>query len=163
MRTSHRSKVTRALAVAAPLLLGACNFDQLIKVDALAYNDVVEDTVDKLLVVNILRSRDHAPLHFGAIPNIHEGYQASTGLTWTDLVGAIGKSTSRGTAAASASVQTTPSFDMNTLDTKDFITGISSPIDPKYAKYWLDRGLDPRIVLLLFFSSATISETATVN
>ena len=56
-------------------------------------------------------------------------------------------------------VQTTPSFDVVHLDAKDFVTGIASPIDPKFVKYWLDRGLDRRIVLLLFFSAAEIVET----
>lgn len=161
MRTSRRSTVTRALAIAVPLLLlGACNFEANIKTDALAYNDVVEDTVDKLLVINILRSRDHAPLHFGTIPNIHEGFQSAGGFTTTTPFGPLlpKATTAVDSFGLNGSVQTTPSFDMNTLDTKDFITGISNPIDPKYAKYWLDRGLDPRIVLLLFFSSATISE-----
>lgn len=161
MRTSRGSTVTRALVIALPLLLlGACNFEANIKTDALAYNGVVEDTVDKLLVINILRSRDHAPLHFGAIPNIHEGFQTSAGFTTTTPFGPLlpKASTAVDSLGLNGSVQSTPSFDMNTLDTKDFITGISNPIDPKYAKYWLDRGLDPRIVLLLFFSSATISE-----
>ena len=33
------------------------------------------------------------------------------------------------------------------------------PIDPKVVKYWLDRGLDRRIALLLFFSAVEIIET----
>ena len=48
---------------------------------------------------------------------------------------------------------------MNHLHSKEFITGITSPIDPKIVKYWLDRGLDRRIVLLLFFSAVEIIET----
>ena len=61
--------------------------------------------------------------------------------------------------AVGAALQFTPSFELTHLHSKDFITGISSPIDPKVVKYWLDRGLDRRIVLLLFFSAVEIVET----
>src|SRR5262249_60489916 len=67
--------------------------------------------------------------------------------------------TLRNTALLSGFVSKSPSFEVNHLDSKDFVTGISSPIDPKVVKYWLDRGLDRRIVLLLFFSAVEIVET----
>src|SRR5437868_2873043 len=44
-------------------------------------------------------------------------------------------------------------------DAVSFNNVISSPIDIKIVKYWLDRGLDRRIALLLFFSAAEIVET----
>lgn len=55
-------------------------------------------------------------------------------------------------------LQVSPSFEIDHLATKDFVTGLASPIDPKFVKYWLDRGLDRRLVLLLFFSAVEITD-----
>src|SRR5207237_3003519 len=113
----------------------------------LDYNDAIEDTSDKLLLRNILRARDKAPMHFGDIPLIHESLQLTSSLQSQILYGPIGKNTGRDFLTPNVAFQATPSFDINNLDTKDFVTGIASPIDAKYVKYWLDRGLDKRIIM----------------
>jgi hypothetical protein len=131
----------------------------VIKSDTLALGEVIEDTTNKLLVTNILRSRDKAPLHFADVPLMRESMQQSFSFSWLDLIGSSrAASSARDSVSLGTSVQKTPSFDLNQLHSKDFITGISSPIDPKIVKYWLDRGLDRRIVLLLFFSAVEIIE-----
>jgi hypothetical protein len=134
----------------------------VIRSHSLSYDDVIEDTTDKLLVLNILRAKDKAPLHFDEIPSIHESIQANASLqaSWPfgpRLVNA--NAGPRNMIQPTLGVQVTPTFEVDHLDTKDFVTGIASPIDPKFVKYWLDRGLDRRIVMLLFFSAVTITET----
>jgi hypothetical protein len=140
------------------LLCGCGASPAIIKSDSLAFGEVIEDTTNKLLVVNVLRARDKAPLHFTDIPVIRESMQQTASLAFVDLLGSL-STTARDTRAGTLSVQTSPSFELTHLQSKDFITGISSPIDPKIVKYWLDRGLDRRIVLLLFFSAAEVVET----
>lgn len=131
-----------------------------IKADTLAYGEIIEDTTNKLLVLNLLRARDKAPLHFADVPVMRESMQQSFSLSLLNLFGTSrAPSSVRDAATLGASVQKTPSFDMNQLHSKDFVTGIASPIDPKIVKYWLDRGLDRRLVLLLFFSGVEIIET----
>jgi hypothetical protein len=141
-------------------LSGCAISPSVIKSDTLAYGEVIEDTTNKLLVLNILRARDKAPLHFADIPLMRESMQQSFSFSWLDFIGASrAPPSTRDSVALGTSVQKTPSFDLNHLHSKDFITGISSPIDPKIVKYWLDRGLDRRIALLLFFSAVEIVET----
>jgi hypothetical protein len=128
---------------------------------ALSNDDVIEDTTDKFLLLNILRAKDKAPLHFDEIPIIHESIQATASAQATWPFGPTPKSANvRNTITPGFNLQVTPTFDVAHLDTKDFVTGLASPVDPKFVKYWLDSGLDRRIVMLLFFSSATITETA---
>jgi len=150
-------------AVALGLAASSCTFPSQIKTDALSFNEVVEETTDRLLVLNILRSRDKAPLHFAAIPLIHESLQGNASVQATLPFGPLNHSTTRDTAGGSVGVQLAPSFDLSTLDTKDFITGLSSPMDPKLVKYALDRGFDRRLILMLFFSSAEIIERKNVE
>jgi hypothetical protein len=150
----------RVLALGLTICLCGCGLSSsLIKSDAVSYDDVIEDTTNKLLLLNILRARDKAPLHFADIPLIHESIQATASLQAAVPFGVPRNSTLRDTATAAMGVQMAPSFDVVHLDSKDFVTGIASPIDPRFVKYWLDRGLDRRIVLLLFFSAAEIVET----
>ena len=147
----------RVLAFGLCFWLYGCETPSVIKTDILAFGEVIEDTTNKLLVVNVLRARDKAPLHFSDIPVIRESLQQTASFAVVDFFGRA--TTARDSVGLSASVQKSPSFELNHLQSKDFITGISSPIDPKIVKYWLDRGLDRHIVLLFFFSAAEIVET----
>ncbi len=121
------------------------------------FDDIIEDTTDKLLVLNILRAKDKAPLHFDEIPSIHESVTGSTSVQAVWPFGPLNKSVARNTLTAGANIQLAPSFEIDNLATKDFVTGMSTPIDPKFVKYWLDRGLDRRVVLLLFFSAIDVT------
>jgi len=154
----------RFLALGLSMLLCGCGFSSAImKSDSLSFGEVLEDTTNKLLVVNVLRARDKAPLHFSDIPVIRESMQQTGSLAVLDVSGPVAGTAQRNSRTGILGLQFSPSFELTHLQSKDFITGISSPIDPKIVKYWLDRGLDRRIVLLLFFSSAEIVETRSEN
>ncbi len=135
----------------------------LIKTDTVAFADVIEDTTNKLLLLNILRARDKAPLHFADIPSLRESIQQTTSFSFVNWLGRLNHSTQTDNFGLGANIQFAPSFEITHLQSKEFNTGIASPIDPKFVKYWLDRGLDRRIVLLMFFSAAEIIETRSAN
>jgi hypothetical protein len=139
-------------------ILDGCSIPTaVVRSQVVSYDDAIEDITNKLLVLNILRARDKAPMHFDEIPSIHETVQATAAWSGTYPYGPRpAMSPGRNTMTPSVNLQIAPSFEIDHLDTKDFVTGLSSPIDPKYVKYWLDRGLDRRIVLMLFFSAADI-------
>jgi hypothetical protein len=130
-----------------------------IKSDTIAFDDVIEDTTNKMLLLNVLRARDKAPLHFADIPVIRESLPQSYNVGLSKIIGTQRNTTVRDTLVLGGTFGATPSFDLNHLNSKEFATGIASAIDPKIVKYWLDRGLDRRIVLLLFFSAVEIVET----
>jgi hypothetical protein len=146
----------------AMMFCGCVASNGIVRSQAVSFDDIIEDTTDKLLVLNILRAKDKAPLHFNEIPSIHESIQATASLTATYPFGMPLFATAnpgRSSVTPGLNLQVSPSFEIDHLDTKDFVTGMATPIDTKFVKYWLDRGLDPRIVLLLFFSAADITET----
>ena len=155
-----RSKARTALAVGLSILLSGCGMSSVVmKSEALSFGSVIEATTNKLLVMNVLRARDKAPLHFADIPVVRESVQQTLSLSLLEFLGARTPTQLTDTRTVGANLQMTPSFEISHLHSKDFITGISSPIDPKVVKYWLDRGLDRRIALLLFFSAVEIVET----
>lgn len=154
----------RVLAVGLSILLSGCGLgSMIIKSESISFGDTIEDTTNKLLVTNVLRARDKAPLHFADIPVIRETITQSATLSFLNPMGPRLGSTQRDILTGVGGLIMTPSFDINHLHSKEFITGITSPIDPKIVKYWLDRGLDRRIVLLLFFSAVEITETLGPN
>jgi len=154
----------RLALLALSVVLGGCGVSSVfMKSEALNFGGVIEDTTNKLLVTNLLRARDKAPLHFADIPVVRESMQQSLSLNLLQFMGSRFPAQTTDAMTVNAGVQLTPSFEINHLHSKDFITGISSPLDPKVVKYWLDRGLDRRIALLLFFSAVEIVETRSPN
>lgn len=181
MRTIwSRARVVSILLFA---VLGGCGvWSSTIRSDVIDYSDVIETTTDQFLLINILQARDDAPLHFAALPNIHGSLQATASLagaapfeqgiegsrsaavpataTTSAIPGLPEAAFLNGSIAPAIGVGSAPSFEVDSVEAKDFVTGITSPIDPKFIKYWVDRGLDKRIILLLFFSSVEIVDTA---
>lgn len=137
--------------------LGGCIPQSVIRGRAIEENVTIEDITDTILVANILRARDQAPLQFADIPLIHESFQLTSGVTPTIVFGPVNPGSVSDSVAATISVQEAPTFDLNNLDTQEFMRGIMSPVKPRVVEYWLDRGLKDRIALLLFFSSVTIT------
>src|SRR5437879_10640587 len=113
----------RVIAFGLCIWLCGCGLSSsLIKSDAVDFNDVIEDTTNKLLVLNVLRARDKAPLHFADIPVIRESITQSTSLSVTRVSGPVAGTTLRNAATLGGIVQMTPTFDINQLHSKDFIT-----------------------------------------
>ncbi len=150
----------KLLVIALALCLAGCGASSaFIKSEAVSNDDAIEDVTNKLLLLNILRARDKAPLHFSEIPRITESLQENASLSTLMLFGPFNKSVQRDTSTLGLSLQVAPSFEIDHVDTKEFVTGMASPIDPRFIKFWLDRGIDRRVVLLLFFSAADIVQT----
>src|SRR5947209_6683845 len=114
-----------AAAVCAGLAGCAVN-SSIIRNDATSFNGVIEDTTNRLLVLNVLRARDKAPLHFADIPVIRESIQQNASFSSLQFLGSIPRAATTATDSASLglTMQIVPSFEINHLDSKDFNTGI---------------------------------------
>ena len=152
----------RIFILLAVFLLNGCGvWSSTIRSDVLDYSNAIEETMDKFLLINVLEARDNAPIHFMEMPKINGSLQATASLSASvpffphPVHG--GDSVINDSISPTVSAQSTPNFEVDNLDTKDFATGVSSPIDPKQIQYWFDRGLDHRLLLFLFFSSIQIT------
>lgn len=161
-RILRTSGFALAAAQACALLSGCTVWSPVIRADVVDYSDVIEQSTDEFLLRNILEARDNAPVHYVELPKINGSLQAQAGLStafpyYARTVGG-GSGIVNASVTPTITAQSSPSFEVDSLASRDFSTGISSPIDPSALKYWYDRGLDRRLLLLLFFSSARISE-----
>ena len=136
--------MTRLSALLA-LLLSGCSLSGAIGSHSVDYNNSVEQAADTLLVVNILRARDRAPLHFTTIGAIHGAFTVSAGIGY-DLT-----AVNNGVQPAGL-VASNPSFDIGPLDRQEFARGLLRPIDPALFRLLSDRGLPDALLLHLLVS-----------
>jgi hypothetical protein len=126
------------MALLAIALCG-CSAAPIIDRHAADYRETEASAGDAQLLQNILRAKDNLPIHFADLSNIHGSIQLSAAGTASVAFANLIGSNVPSTAGPTLSAQTSPTFDVGTLDSQDFTKGLLSEIDP-------------RIMMLLFFS-----------
>jgi hypothetical protein len=115
------------------------------------YRDTAASVGDAQLLLNILRAKDDLPIHFSDLSIINGSLQWTAGAT-AGVPLAQNGSTTPTTITPAIGAQNSPSFGLGTLDTQDFTRGMLTPIDPQIIKQLFDQGVDPRLLMILFFS-----------
>jgi len=134
-----------AMGLAVALLVSGCSLGRTVGQHGVAYNGSVEAATDTVLVLNVLRARDQAPLHFTEIGAIHGALTLSAGLGY-DLSNVNG-----GTEPALLAA-TSPSFDIAPLGRQEFARGLLRPIDPALLRLLSDQGWPSPLLLHLLVS-----------
>lgn len=139
-------------ALALLSVLGGCSASKFIDLYAADYRDTAATAGDAQLLLNILRAKDDLPIHFSDLSVIHGSIQLTAGsnssLPFAHFMGSQTPSQVNPNFIA----QSAPSFDLGTLDTQDFTRGMLSQVDVNTIKTLFDQGIDPRLLLILFFS-----------
>ncbi|MFZ4407981.1 MAG: hypothetical protein ACOYOH_11600 [Paracraurococcus sp.] len=119
---------------------------------AIDYNTSIETAANTVLLRNVLRVRDNAPLHFTSIPQVRGS--VSLGMTQPGLLfpvsGGIGTSNGAGIGLQALS---SPSFDVASFDTQDLTRGLLEPVKPQVYRYFEEQGYPQQMLVLLFFES----------
>lgn len=145
-----------ACATVSILLLSGCVLAPVLESDALKYHEAADVTANRIILLNILRAKDGAPLHFGELSLVHGSVGESGALAATLPAGEVPHSSSlpRANVAPSVTLSDQMTFDLGTLDTQAFTQGVTTAVSPKMLKYFLDSGMDHRLVLLLLLAGA---------
>lgn len=145
----------RSAAVAAALfgatVLCACSGSHVIDHYTADYREAAASSGDAQLLLNILRAKDDLPIHFSDLSIIRGSLQWTASATATVPLAQNGSATAT-TFAPTIGAQNSPSFDLGTLDTREFTRGMLQPTDPNFVKQLFDQGVDPRLIMILFFS-----------
>lgn len=139
-----RLRAARRAVLVVLALLGGCALGGTITDHAIAYNGTVQTTTDTVLVLNVLRARDRAPLHFTAFGGIRGALSIAAGLGY-DLLGDTG-------VVPSLTGSSSPGFDVSPLDRQEFARGLLRPLDPALFRLLSDRGLPDQLLLHLLVS-----------
>jgi hypothetical protein len=127
------------------LAVTACALSGTIGRHGVAYNGSVEAATDTVLVLNVLRARDRAPLHFSTIGAIHGAFSLFAGVG-TDL------SSLRSGVEPATLAGSSPSFDVGPLDRQEFARGLLRPLEPSLFRLLSDRGMPDQLLLHLLVS-----------
>ena len=137
-----------------PVLAG-CSMSPTVKSYSVDYADAMEAFSNEMIVRNILRAKEHAPLHFADLSQITGSiqFQASMGATFPfGLYAPIGKTSDQLTPGIQ--FQSSPTFNVSPLDTQSFTLNILQPIQSQYfARLFDDPTLDQHLLWHLFVSS----------
>jgi hypothetical protein len=136
------------------LLLAACSMEPVINHQVIDYYRVNDEAATQVMLLNILRAKDGLPLHFSELSQIRGQLAASAAVSATIPFGMQTGATTRprNLVTPGVTVSSSPSFDITSLDTKDFTDGVMAPIAPKTLGFFMDEGIDYRMVLMLLAS-----------
>ena len=131
--------------------LCGCSAAHVIDQYAADYRETVASAGDAQLLLNILRAKDDLPIHFYDLSNIHGSIQLTAGAAASVPFGPH-TSLAPNLLVPAVSAQSSPTFDLGTLDSQDFTKGMLSQVPLTTIKELFDEGVDPRLLLMLFFS-----------
>jgi hypothetical protein len=130
-------------------MLMGCSLAPFVGVDAIDYSNTVEVVTNNLLVTNVLRGRDSAPLYFADLSQIRGQLNASLSAQTTIPVGAnvvtngprilLGQVFPWNTQAGPLSASTAPSFDIAPTNTRKFYQGLLQPISENIFQYFIEQ------------------------
>jgi hypothetical protein len=132
-------------------MLSGCSGGPIIDIYAADYRVTEASAGDAQLLLNILRAKDDIPIHFADLSVIHGTLQMTAGASATIPIAQNGGMTAT-TISPSLSGQSAPTFDVGTLDTQEFTRGMLAPVDVNIIRQLFNQGIDPRLIMLLFFS-----------
>src|SRR5262249_6854419 len=127
-RRGHIRMQGRFLTVAVlGLCLSGCVSSQKITSRTVGYNKVVEDSNNQVLLVHVERAPFRHPMYFTGLRLLRGSQSVQVGTGSTLPFG--GGAPSIYTANPNASLNINPSYDVAVLDTKEFMSGITTPVD----------------------------------
>jgi hypothetical protein len=138
--------------VVLALALCGCSGGPIIDVYAADYKVTEASAGDSQLLLNILRAKDDLPIHFADLSVIHGSLQMTASATGTFPVAHFFGSATPTSLSPSLEAGSTPTFDVGTLDTQEFTRGMLAPVDLNIIRQLFNQGIDPRIIMILFFS-----------
>jgi hypothetical protein len=146
----HRTMTALSISV----ILAGCSFAGVISRESTEYNGTVEGATNTLTVTNVLRARDRLPLYFASLSALRGSLSQPEGFSLPVPFGP-GKIVSgkKYVITLTGSVTNSPSFDIATLDTKEFTEGILAPIPLTVGQYYWDRNDYPKWLLANLFIS----------
>jgi hypothetical protein len=145
-----------AIAICALALVG-CSLSSSISTESEDYNHTVEDVTNNILVTNILRAHDGAGLYFSDLSQIRGSLSLSGSIQASFPWGpwfrpSSGTGVRRSAQIGPVAVNTNPTFDIAPLNRKQFAQGILEPLSKTILAYYIQRGVDPSVIIRLFVS-----------
>jgi hypothetical protein len=155
------------VVVLASYVVSACAYAPTERIvnNANDYNLAVERTNNQMLLLNILRASQRRPMYFTAVSTLRGSI--TTEFRSGDITIPFGPGPDpagkRYQAAPGVTFQTNPQFDVGVLDSERFYRGLLSAVSPDLARYYIDQGWPPELLIHLLIRRIDIGGHSFVN
>jgi hypothetical protein len=143
------------------LSLAGCVSSTMITNRTVGYNKVVEDSNNQVLLLNVVRARFRHPMYFTGLTLLRGSQSVQVGTGSSLPFG--GEAPSIFTVNPNANLNINPSYDVAVLDTKEFMSGITTPVEMKTLKYYWDQGWSQQMLLFLFVRKIDLGSRCFLN
>jgi len=117
---------------------------------ATSYNLAIEQTQDEMLLLNVIRAQDNYPMYITTASKVTGTVKADISLGLKIPLLHTGSANANDVfAMPSVDYSSSPSMDVNLLNTKDFMTGFLAPITSDQFAYYWDQGWCDEFLLYL--------------
>lgn len=152
-----KRKALYAAGVLLALLLAGCgSYSPGIEDSAENGNDVIKDHLYYVVMTNVLLSKDRLPASYTDLASISQTNSASASVGFTWPFGPLHGTTGRLTASPTASLSTTPSGSIISLNNTGFVVAMMTPVNPLFLLSRWDSDSQPEArkrLLSLFVKS----------
>src|SRR4029079_14780429 len=113
----------------------------------------IEQTQNEMLLLNIIRSMRHSPVYITDTSKVTGTVKGDVDLRLETPRIHLYKANDA-VASPSFDFQTSPTMDVNLLNSKDFTTGFLAPVSPERFAYYWSQGWPSEMLLYLFVLKA---------
>jgi hypothetical protein len=153
------------------LLAGGCAYRGPLTRVAVDHNELVANSANQLMLVNVLRAQHREPLHFTSISKL-SGSATTVGTagantqvreqasTLTTAAAGVTRATTEGGEFSTPSLQLQvtagSNFDVAVFDTQEFYQGVTASVSPGIIAHYLHQGWPPELLTYLVVSSVDL-------
>lgn len=120
-----------------------------VRADTLGYNDAVGDASDRILLSNVLRAKDLAPINLSQLSTL-SGTLTLQGTLGFSLPWGHATTNGQNTGTPSVTGSTTPTYTLSPLNTQGFMLSILQPVSASYVLNRWQAGMPRELLLLLY-------------
>jgi hypothetical protein len=148
----HRPIMKCLVALALTLALLQCGcISSRIAPTVISYNLAVEQAQNEMLLLNTVRAAKWQPMYLTDISKITGSIKRDLTATLTVPFGAVHRGAAANySGAPGGTYSVNPTFDVNVLNTQDFMKGFLQPLGPDLLAYFWNQGWPPALLLHLF-------------
>jgi hypothetical protein len=142
-----------ALLLSAVLLVNGCVFRTIqgnIESSSVHYNRALEKSENEMLLLNIVRSKERRPMYISGISKVTGSIKDELTLSATLPFSRYTDMTKTRVGTPGGTFNLNPNYDVNMLNTQDFMRGFLTPLDSKTLVFYWEQGWAPELLLYLF-------------
>jgi hypothetical protein len=140
---------------------GSLTFSPSVGGDAVANSDAMGKFTESVLLMNVLRARDYAPLDMSQLSSVN-GSLSLQGTVGLSIPYGVLDGAGRHSVSPSVTATNAPTYSLAELDTQGFTISLLQPVSPVYIASKFHDNYDKQFLLYLFIKSIKYADESRV-